>query len=80
MMTSSVTSLRQSPSVRQRCDRQNSIGPLTIAVGGPTNTTISTCGRFGESLLLGLFGIDGRSGESLLLGLLGIDMTPRSVR
>ena len=43
---------RQLPSARRRSDRQNSSGPMTTAVHGPTGTAISTRGRPDKSMLL----------------------------
>ena len=42
----------QLPSARRRSDRQNSSGPMTTAVHGPTGTAISTRDRPDKSMLL----------------------------
>ena len=52
-MRPSVDLSQQSPTVRRRSDRQMSIGPMTIAVHGPTSTSISARGRPTESQQLG---------------------------
>ena len=50
-----VGSLRQSPSARRRFDKQNTIGPITIAVGVQMSKPFSALDRPSESLLLGQF-------------------------
>ena len=69
VMTSSVGSSRQSPSARRRMsDKQNSIGPVTTAVRGPTSTTISARGRSSEPLAALEAGSEGTDFFVALLG------------
>ena len=56
------------PSAQRRSDRQNSIGPVTTAVRGPTSTTISARGRSSEPLAALEAGSEGTDFFVALLG------------